>query len=259
MGVPRKTANEVENHTSLSILRHGKKLVGKPVNRSTRNVRSLPQELLVDVLARVASASFTDLFNAKLSCKEFMDSTTDDYISQCISIDKFPIMQWLPPSTRAHSFLTDCFNKGNPESLFRHGMFDYFKEADIESGLEYLKRAVDKGHPEAIYVYGMILLSRGDQSSQCGLHLLNSMNFSRSYSWNVQDCRSKVRSILGQMWINNPVTLEKVNTKCRKQDHIIRFERRGWSLDEDEEIASCDTCLWYRELIYFCKTMNVIV
>ncbi|KAI3741107.1 hypothetical protein L1987_58774 [Smallanthus sonchifolius] len=256
MGVPRKTRRITHDNMSLRVRRHGEKRVGKLDHESTKTIGSLPGDLLVDVFARVASSSFTDLFNAKLSCKDFLESTKDDYIFQCISIDKFPLTHWFPPSKRVLSFLTHCFNKGNSESLFRQGMIEYFKLVNVESGLEYLKRAVEKGHPEATYVYGMILLSSGDQQ---GLNLLNSMNYSRSRYGNVEDCRDKISSVLSQMWINNPITLEKVNTKCRERDHAVRFRRRSWSFDEDKEISSCDTCFWYRELINFCKIMNVIV
>ncbi|XP_076892051.1 putative F-box protein At1g67623 [Bidens hawaiensis] len=252
---PKKTRKMID-HTSFSVRKHEQ--VSQIINQSTSNVRELPRDLLVDVLARVASSSFTDLFNAKISCKEFLDSTSDDCIAQSISIDKFPIIHWFPPSKSAISFLTHCFKKGNPESLFRQGMIDYFSLVNVNCGLEFLKKASEKGHSEATYVYGMILLSSGDQSSQEGLNLLNCMNNSKSTHWNVQDCRNKIDSILSQMWINNRVTLDKVNTQCHKQDHAIRFKRRSWSLDEDKEIASCKKCLWYRELVYFCKAMNVV-
>ncbi|XP_076942113.1 F-box protein At2g35280-like [Bidens hawaiensis] len=228
MAIPKKTTkNTKDDHkNSLSVRRHGEKRVGKPVKRSTRTVASLPRELLVNVFARVASSSFTDPFNAKLCCKGFLEPASDDYIAQCISLDKFPITNWSPLSKQALAFLTHCFNKGNPESLFRQGMIDYFKLVNVESGLEHLKRAVEKEHPEATYVYGMILLSRGDdQSDQQGLSRLNSMNNSRSRCWNVGESRNKVGSILNHIWINNQLTLESVNTKCRKRDHATRIQR----------------------------------
>ncbi|MFS7952569.1 hypothetical protein Hanom_Chr07g00608461 [Helianthus anomalus] len=118
---------------------------------------------------------------------------------------------------------------------------------NVDSGLEYLKRVVAKGHSEAAYAYGMLLLSSGDQQ---GLKLLNSMNCLRLRHWNVRGYRDK-----SEMWINNTLTLEK----CQERKQAIRLERRGWSLDDLEEIAGQDICLWYRELVYFCKSMNVIV
>ncbi|KAK9058392.1 hypothetical protein SSX86_023234 [Deinandra increscens subsp. villosa] len=258
MVVPRKITND---KVSLSVRRREEKRVRKPVHPSIRTLESLPKDLLVDVFARVASSSFIDLFNVKLSCKDFNQSTRDDYIFQHISIDKFPFTNWNRPSERVISFLTHCLNKGNSESLFRQGMMNYFVRANIESGLEYLRIAAEKRHLDAIYVYGMILLSSRDQLlSQQGLNILKyTMVHTSSRLWNVQDSRDKVRSILRQIWINNPIMIDEVKTKCQEPDHDIRLRRRGWSLDEDEEISSCATCLWYRELIYFCEMMNVMV
>ncbi|XP_022007734.1 putative F-box protein At1g67623 [Helianthus annuus] len=133
------------------------------------------------------------------SCKEFLESTKDDYIFQHISLDKFSVPHWFKPSQREYSFLTHCFKKGNPESLFRQEMIEYFKEVNVKFGLELLKMAVEMGHLEATYVYGMILLLGGDQLSQEGLKLLNSMKYSRARHWNVRDCRDKVDTILSRM------------------------------------------------------------
>ncbi|KAM0002907.1 hypothetical protein Hdeb2414_s0002g00054971 [Helianthus debilis subsp. tardiflorus] len=127
---------------------------------------------------------------------------------------------------------------------------------NVEHGVEYLKRVDAKGHSEATYAYGMILLSSGDQQ---GLKLLNSMNSLRSRHWNVRGYTDKANSILSQMLINDTLTLAKVNTKCQERKHAIRFERMGSRLDDREEISGCDICLWYREHVYFCKSMNVIV
>jgi len=103
------------------------------------SIKSLPNELLTEVLGHVASTSFTDLFNVKLSCKYFLEVAKDDYIFQRISLEKFPVVP-LRISNEASSFFKRCEESGNPESLFRQGMIDYFSLAMIESGLEYLKR-----------------------------------------------------------------------------------------------------------------------
>ncbi|KAL0011670.1 hypothetical protein SO802_006778 [Lithocarpus litseifolius] len=85
------------------------------------SIKSLPNELLTEVLGHVASTSFTDLFNVKLSCKYFIEVAKDDYIFQRISLDKFPIVP-LRISNEASSFFKRCEEFGNPESLFRLGL-----------------------------------------------------------------------------------------------------------------------------------------
>lgn len=124
----------------------------------------------------------------------------------------------------------------------------------VESGLEYLKRAVEKKHSEASYVYGMLFLAQGND--QHGLNVLNSMKHSKQQNWNVKACRDNIRKKFVQMWMRNQKIVEKVITKCKKQGHLIRFRMGGFDFDEDEELASCETCLWYRELVYFGKMMN---
>lgn len=67
MGIPRRTRSIDNDNTNLHVCRHGEELFKKHVEHHPMlTVGSLPRDLLVDVLARVASSSFTDLFNAKL-------------------------------------------------------------------------------------------------------------------------------------------------------------------------------------------------
>ncbi|GKD63302.1 tetratricopeptide-like helical domain-containing protein [Tanacetum coccineum] len=181
MGVPRKIT------TSLSV--RSRKRFAKVYHQSKKNEELLPKDVLVSVFARVASYSFKDLYNAKLSCTDFLEATNDEYIYEFVSMEKFPISNWVRPSNKVVSFLTRCFEKGNAEALFRHGMREYFTQGNVESGLEFLKRASEKKHLEATYVYGMFLLMRGDESSKQGLELLNGLKSSTLGNWNNHDYR----------------------------------------------------------------------
>lgn len=102
----------------------------------------------MEVLSHVASTSFTDLFNVKLSCKYFLEEAKDDYIFQRISLAKFPIFP-LCISNEASSFLK-CEEFGNPKSLFRQRMIDYFSLMMIESELvclnEQQRKVIQKQH-----------------------------------------------------------------------------------------------------------------
>lgn len=116
--------------------------------------------------------------------------------------------------------------------------------------------ASKKEHTEATYVYGMILLSQGDRWSDQGLKLLNSMRNSLSRCWNVDDCRNKVRRVLNTMWINNTVSVQEINMECQKRNHGVHRLRR-LDFNKDEEVESCDSCMWYREFILFCRILNI--
>nr|XP_043608534.1 putative F-box protein At1g67623 [Erigeron canadensis] len=244
------------NCVSLSI---GKSKLMKR-RRSPRRpvVGSLPEDLLIDVLGRVASSSFTDLFNAKLCCRDFLGAAEDESIFQHVSIDKFPVIHWFPPSNELLLFLNRCIDKGNPEAMFRQGMIEFFSLARIETGLEYLKKASEKGHVEATYVYGMILLSRGGQSSQQGLNILNSMKISRSKYLKIRECRAKIKAVIREMWINNSISLNEVGCNCEERNKIY-IKKRKFDEEEDIDVLSCDACGWYREVISFCKIVDGVV
>lgn len=120
-----------------------------------------------------------------------------------------------------------------------------------------MKRATEKGHVEAAYVYGMILLSRGGQSSQQGLIILNSMKVSRSNYLKIRECRAKIKAVIREMWINNSISLNEVGCKCQEKNICIR--KRNFDDEEDVDVIGCDACGWYWEVISFCKIVDGVV
>ncbi|KAK1576113.1 hypothetical protein Q3G72_011068 [Acer saccharum] len=138
----------------------------KPNNKvgSRCNIKSLPKDLLTDVLARVASGSVADLFNVERSCKDLLEVGNDNYVLQHACMNSFYIAPDWHRSDKVSLFLRRCRESGNAEALFRQGMFEYFSLLETESGLVLLQRAAHKGHIEATYVVGILLLSlsRGD-------------------------------------------------------------------------------------------------
>ena len=95
---------------------------------------SLSEDLWIEVLGYVASTSLTDLFNVKMSCKYFSKLAEDFYILQQASLKKIPSNPF-HLSKKASSFLKLCLKSGNPESLFRQGVNDYFSLGRIKLGL----------------------------------------------------------------------------------------------------------------------------
>ncbi|KAL6188594.1 hypothetical protein ACLB2K_039986 [Fragaria x ananassa] len=148
-------------------------------NRNSRkggsvNLKSLPNELLLEVIAKVASNSFDDLCRMRQSCKEVNKAGQDDYIFQHVSLDKFRFNP-LRKRKRYLELLRSCGKCGNAEALYRQGVLELFnlKEFDFESGFECLKKAAARGHREATYVYGVFLACVGGEMKQQDLRSLN--------------------------------------------------------------------------------------
>ncbi|XP_057418890.1 uncharacterized protein LOC130713108 [Lotus japonicus] len=114
-----------------------------PSLNPTAAIKLLPRDLLVEVIAKVASDSFIDLHTIKTCCKDFLDATDDSYVWQRVSLDKFPLTQW--SNDKASWFLSRCRDFVNIESLFRDGQREYFNypHGKINS-LEILKMTAQK-------------------------------------------------------------------------------------------------------------------
>ncbi|XP_057969606.1 putative F-box protein At1g67623 [Malania oleifera] len=253
------------------------KIMKRKICVPNRTIKSLPEEMLTEVLARVASSSLTDLCNAKLSCRDFLGAADDNYIFEHASMEKFPVAPW-PVSEEASSFLRRCKECGNAEALYREGMVEYFSKMGVDSGLEYLKRAAEKGHVEASYVYGIILLCTGGQPNQRSLELLSGitkslMVKSRKSRTNIRECRRRIQAIIWSIWIKNYI----IPPQMPRVDHAKTCMRKGkawqdcerpmigteWEEDreeegggDDDEAVGCEACRWYYEVLSFCDMLR---
>lgn len=209
------------------------------------SIESLPKELITMILALIASESLTDLFNVKLSCKYLLQLSEDDSVFEKASVDKFD--GW--NMNKVSGFLKRCEESGNPEWLFRLGVYEYFSKSNIDYGLNCLKRASDKGHIEASYVYSIILICSGDKSKEYGLKLLASLKRFRT-----QEFREKIRKKFRWMWIRNMITVDiEKEEKCfnvRRCDCLKNWKGGQWE-GEDAAAPCCDPCFCYREVKFF--------
>ncbi|MCL7048696.1 hypothetical protein MKW94_012283 [Papaver nudicaule] len=129
----------------------------------TTMINSIPHEVVTEILAKVASASLVDHFNANKSCKLFHEAGCDNFILRHASVQELPIIQWCPNKSKVSStFLKQCEESQNPEVLYRKGM-------------ELLHKAANLGHVVAAYVLGIILLDDAgdDQEVLRGKQLLS--------------------------------------------------------------------------------------
>ncbi|KAJ9169374.1 hypothetical protein P3X46_017577 [Hevea brasiliensis] len=229
--------------------------------------KNVPKELLTEILARVGSSSLTDLVNAKVSCKEFLEAASEDYVFEHVKMDSIPLFPWRDEHYGLSSFLARCTESGNPEALFRQGMMDYFFNWQNDSGLKFLERAASKGHPAATYVYGIILVrSVGHELRNKGVKLLTDLKRSTS-SLGITECRKKAYSILQPTWgrsymieigpAESEVYWKKKKTCSDCKSKALRNPTQTinrWIPDTDfqDDPCSCDSCLWDLEAIKFC-------
>ncbi|PHT65465.1 hypothetical protein T459_29890 [Capsicum annuum] len=136
--------------------RRGSKRTNKVIKENfCSSIESLPNELLTDIVARVASRSFKNFINVKLSCKVFDELANERYVYQKATLVDFPIAPWEKQTqekiSKVNSFMELCRECENTEALYRKGVLDYFKDDEAEVALEFLKRAENGGHVGACF------------------------------------------------------------------------------------------------------------
>ncbi|XP_022728748.1 putative F-box protein At1g67623 [Durio zibethinus] len=231
-------------------------------------IQSLPEEMLSEILRHAASNSLYDFVNLKLSCKAFFGASNYNYIFENISMEQYLT---LGGCKSQRVFFNLCKDAGNPEALYWEGMRHCFSLWQTDSGLRYLKKAVEKGHVEAIYSYGIILICLGGELRKQGLQVLSSLNLTASIkrSFKIASCRSKTQKLLSLMWVffSLPGPREYsfneakvVGLNC--EHDIPPREHDPWLIRTNIEIVEnlpcCDSCFWDREATLFCTMLEEI-
>ncbi|KAI3963618.1 hypothetical protein MKW92_036651 [Papaver armeniacum] len=220
-------------------------------------IKSIPHEVLTEILAKVASSSLVDHLNVNQTCKFFHEAAQDDFILRHASLDELPVIQWTSKAEVA-SFLKRCEHAQNPEVLYRQGMVEFFYNNQIELGRELLQRSSNSGHTVATYVLGIIFLDSGDhQSILRGRELLNRIltkrsNNKTSRGEDVEACRKKSRRVIRQLWVNNSLNPSQSQACNSSRCTTGQKNVNGWSSNY-EDMSDCEICRCNREFSHFTK------
>ncbi|KAL2226090.1 UNVERIFIED_CONTAM: F-box protein [Sesamum indicum] len=201
---------------------------------------NIPRELLIEILCRLAHTSFTDIHNAKLSCKDFHEAAEDPCVYQNMSLDNFPLVAWKPLTKKEEAFFTKCQDCQNPEIPYRQAVLDYFTGKGPKSALAHLQGALNANHIGALYVTCIILLFSGeDELKACGMKLMAGMKKSKYVRGKLKEHRDRLKSMLRTMWVENPA-LRRRPVCCTKQDNHRR--RSSWEDMVDDADVHCEGC-----------------
>ncbi|KAM6600462.1 hypothetical protein CsatA_020077 [Cannabis sativa] len=230
-----------------------------PMN-STKTIDWLPNDLIVDILAHVATISISDFFNAKLSWKLFnkLAKDNDHYIYNKLSLDELSCHPWdLYMSKEATTLFTKCLNSQNSEAMYRLGVTEYLNfHKKKKSGIELLEKAVNAGHLGASYFMGIILICKEEDESddetkqsgiRHGIQLLGRVKTSAQ----MRECREKLKHIAQKLWLtqNHNFLIPKL-FQCQFPNR----KRKSWPLlDDYSHSLCCNTCRFNYEIVYVCN------
>ncbi|KAG6793278.1 hypothetical protein POTOM_002477 [Populus tomentosa] len=165
---------------------------------------------------------------------------SEKYIFEHITIEKFPVI----PSRISHGascFSDRCKDNGNPEALFRQGMFEFFSSKKPESGFQHLEKTAKKGHLEAIHTCSIILVCHGGQFKQEGIELLSSLMSYNSRHWANKECRNKIKGILQSICGETKVKVILDRRAMEEPATVANLLKRGWIDEEDCAILAFGT------------------
>lgn len=220
-------------------------------------IKSLPNDLLIEVLAKVAASSYIDLIQAKLATKDFLEASNDGYVFRHVSLRNFRKLLW-NNSPEFWSFIENCNNNENPESLYRKGMLEFFTHCREASGLGYLKLSAQKGYVDACYVYGIIMYASNVKDD--GLKYLKNCEMKLEYK--MSECRRRVKSFVWCLWVNNKICLSENGERyCSnvKNNCMINEKRKGWDWNDEDDYYgehACEECKWNGEVFRFCNMLR---
>ncbi|KAK6145460.1 hypothetical protein DH2020_022280 [Rehmannia glutinosa] len=213
---------------------------------------SIPNELISEVLSRVAASSLTDMFNAKLSCKILNEIAEEKQVYQRVSLDKFPIVPWKPLNEKQQVFLNKCQQSENPDFMYRQAVLDYFNKTDLRSACQHLEKAVKLGHIGSQYLTCIILILCGDDELiKAGIKILCDFRKSKFTKRILKFCRKKLIKILRQMWVKNYLLIQPPTFCSTPNQHQWKSQ---WS--EDDENIKCEACIADREIRIISSTYN---
>ena len=227
----------------------------------------LPEELLMYIAKYVGSVDVEDLVNLCKTCVKCRFLCRDSTVLRSVDMNKFTLDQWDPMSEEKETFFNLCVRNGNPDAMFRKGMFLFFKY--LHTGVaetNLIIRSAEEGHRPAIYAICLIHLSgiytfTSDMLSKLQYtDCLQLFQFLRNEKC-VVECRKAIWAFFcNKTFITNPA-VESRNTLCigRKCKNLWRPADGKWFfIEEEDDLNLPNDCLrcridhefgWFQNII----------
>ncbi|ESQ50126.1 hypothetical protein EUTSA_v10002164mg [Eutrema salsugineum] len=190
-------------------------------------LEALPNELLREIFSRVASSSRTDVRNIMQSSPELAQHAKDNQVVKRLNLGAFASRPlWALNNFQA--LMERCL-----ESIL-----EYFQHNNPTLGLEHLKTSADSSYKNGIYLYGILMLCRGEMDE--GKAYLDKLQWKENKKTADQCWRSIQTSLQGIPVIKKSRYRNTLrNNKPPPECHLNDMDNR------------CNKCYYYKQMRKF--------
>ncbi|CAN6898952.1 unnamed protein product [Brassica oleracea] len=148
---------------------------------------------------------------------------------------QFLTVQSLSSLNMYQNLMNLCVSAGNLEAHYLRGMQEYFQKENIADGLAHLQITAQGLYDNAIYLYGIIMLSRGDPA--IGKPLLDSLG------WRENKARSDA------CWQSIKTSIHGVRVK-RFEIYITTYKATSPTINchRNNIAIRCETCYYFKQM-----------
>ncbi|CAF2117167.1 BnaCnng09080D [Brassica napus] len=209
---------------------------------SKPSLSMLPYDMLMVILSKVTLVSHVDLGACMASCKDMLNVSKFPEVLRSLRLeDVAPPPYELVPSTM--EIVEEHAKNGNIHATFLCGLFNYFHLKHVTIGLTQLSFAASETHLEAMYLYGMILLIKGDFTEGC--NFLTQLWKKHGFE-TVRQCHMNVHKVV----------LELSVREYREYDILLALMKVPENCIDEGLDEVCDDCFIRKEIYRYMDYFN---
>ncbi|CAH2064690.1 unnamed protein product [Thlaspi arvense] len=200
-------------------------------------LEDLPQDLLGDIISRAAESGRLNVRHCMEASMGLAKATEDKRVHKKLNLRPLAFN----PLATLHQYeklMEKCLENGNAEAHYIEGIKEYFYYNNITTGLHHLQATAEGSYDNGIYLYGIIMLCRGQTEE--------GKNYLDLLGW--QKCKRRAdrcwRNIQRSLHVIPVIKWEIYRTSLRN----IKPSRRCKLNDMD---TRCNKCYYYKQMKKF--------
>ncbi|XP_019094558.1 PREDICTED: F-box protein At2g35280-like [Camelina sativa] len=200
-------------------------------------LESLPQYLLGEIISRVAKSGRNHVRHCFQVSHELAIACKDERVSKELNLKQLA----MNPLATVHNYqrlMEKCLQNGNAEAHYIEGVKQYFYHNNTPSGLHHLQASAEGLYEKGIYLYGILMLCRGETDT------------GKQYLDKLQWVKSTTRS--DRCWTNIKLSLQGIHIIMQPSYfQSIRDIKPNKICTLNDMDTRCKKCYYYKQMRKF--------